>query len=613
MDSLIRHDPDTIDWMTNPVFRHAMIEELGYSAEVSYRMWTNRRFLERYWKMLNDKEKEAEMRPIGKDKMEAINDRNLAKLEIINDSIPDSLRIKESDDLKFLAWWHYREKLAWDRWELLFEYLQLDQEVYDPDIMKANISALYQHSTLQYLAFVYKDQMASCPWVSKHIRDRNYTLITERLAEMEEQEFVHYKSNDASRNLIKEVDFCMDNDVQMFVNSWNQDRDLTGGGALTVSTDYLKSRWVNPGWSLYLFRHLSGRPTAPKQMMMSYQSLSMGAQFHSPYIRYRDNVPLANALFQYDRPFASYVYASRDKYKLWSRGLIRYHSSLQVGNIGNNWGRDIQAMLHRDAIVSSQKVYGWDKQIAHGGRWLLQNNQALDFLLFSTSNSNKTIFIPSLENWHRAYPFRSFGLNVIGTSEAMIGGYLTAAGIGIKVSTCDFRANPGQKTLRAAFQRYPWNLMLEGGFRYRYVYHSSALEGFGYGATFKDDQYDDDAESVYTLNQAFYDEQNQDESHDKWTYDRVPADRDQVVRQLMFWDFRVNLQVRRMTLYWHMTVHTKEWREADKDNLVDFNSFEHLVKDEDKGFYRNTVVPELEEYRNRNWYGFGKVGATWLF
>jgi hypothetical protein len=228
---------------------------------------------------------------------------------------------------------------------------------------------------------------------------------------------------------------------------------------------------------------------------------------------------LAGTLFQFDRPFGFYIYLERSKYRLWSNGLFRHNGAFQVGQIGANAGRDIQALLHRDAVVESQKVYGWDKQVANGGRWLIQINHELDVLLFSTTNERKGVFSKSKnKDWENRYS----GFNVIATSELLYGGYLAAGGLGLRLSGSDFTNQSGQSTLRERLKRkYEFGFNWELGFKWRYANHSCLLEGFGYTRTFIDDKYDDDAESSYTLNQASYLAQDTTTiEEDQWFYDR---------------------------------------------------------------------------------------------
>lgn len=361
---------------------------------------------------------------------------------------------------------------------------------------------------------------------------------------------------------------------------------------------------------------------------MSYQSLTLGMNFYTPYIRYRNNFEMADSLFQYDRPFSSYVFVERSKYRIWPKGLLRHQGALQVGVIGSDWGRDIQATLHRDATVESQKVYGWDKQIGQGGRFLVQLNHRVDVLLFSTTNKYKSFLLQNWKTEHKNALWDFFGVNVIGTGAAYVGGYLTALEGGLKIATTDFTNQSGQNTikafrdpdLRTRNRIFEFGINLEAGIRFRRVIHNSMLEGFGYFTTYKDDKYDDESESVYTLNEAFYSQQNRDSTANPGRYDRTPASQDQLNRTLWLFDLKLNLRWRKMTFYVQSTLHKKEYQIKSDNFNYDIFYDEFADPNDREFFYGKDNDPnddgafgELKEYDKRSYYGYGKIGVVWLW
>ena len=586
-------------WLGNDTLRHTVIRRLDKIIDEKYELWLNPKIFEQHLLRLIDS-------PNGSEE--------LAYLSNIIGLPSDSLLVDGALNKK--AFRNYKDALFYHRWDILISYLQMDKDIYNDTQIAANVSCLEKHTTLQYLSSVYEDQMQNYPYVSKAVKRRNFKLIKEQLAYLEDAIFVHYKSAQADHKNVKEIQAGMLNDNQV-PGGFNQDRDYTGGGKLTISTDLFAGRWLNLGWLRYIGKDRKDRP---HPIMMSYQSLSVGMKFYTPYIRYRNNFDLADSLFQHDRPFASFVFLERSKYRLWPKGLIRNHGTFQIGKIGTDLGRDIQAVLHQDAAVQSQKVYGWQNQVGQGGRWLIQLNQEWDFLLFSTTNKYHS-FVS--QNWRnkRHYANSNFGLNVIGTSEVMFGGYMTAYGGGLRLSSSDFTKQSGTWTLKPfgdargkkSIKPYGGNVFefgisLDAGFRYRRIVHNTMLEGFGYNLTYKDDQYDDESESVYTLNQAYYEQQNELADNDKSTYDRVSPDVDQVNRDLLLFDFNLNLRFRKMMLFWHVTLQQREFTDSE----IDFVGLLPLVQPEDQSFYLQKTIPELQAYRDKKFYGFGTVGATWL-
>ncbi|MCK5028918.1 MAG: DUF2219 family protein [Bacteroidales bacterium] len=569
-------------WLSNELLRHAVVKKLDITFDELYNWWIDAKSFEEFW------------RP---DSIQM----NKSKNESFKNFLGDSVYKEITQDYSRKKWRNNKSALFFQSWDLLFTFLQLDKNIYDQSVMQTNISSIRNHTTLQYLSYIYYYQINNPVYsrVNDFIKTRNFNLINQRLAIIEQTYFVHYKSNDAHLKPVKEIDFFMDNDF-FIPGGFNQDRDYTGGGAITVSTDYFSSRWLNPGWIFY-----SEKGDEPHRIVMNYQTLSVGMHFYTPYIRYRNNYDLADTLHGYDRPFGSYVYFNRSKYRLWPKGLVRYQGSFQVGIIGSNTGRDIQAVLHRDATVKAQRVYGWDTQIANGGRWLLQLNHNIDLLLFSTSNKYKSIFTPNIKNTVA----KNVGWNIIANGDFRYGGFLTSAGGGIKISSTDFTRQSGQETLKPFKNNaYKFAFSVDAGLSYRYVFHNSMLEGFGYRSTYTNDEYDNESESVYSLNQSYYEFQNDYLTGDEVRYPNTPPDYDQLNRHLYLIDFGINFRWRKMTIYYQMTLNRKEFEieEINYEGLMD------IVSDDDKKFFKEEVITELHDYNSKKMYGYGRVGISWL-
>lgn len=488
-----------------------------------------------------------------------------------------------------------------------------DQHAQVPDL----ISYIRHTETLQKLYFEYEfntrfDKLESHP-ISPNQYQENLTEIARQLNILEAEKYIMYQSNSSAYKKVKGIDLYHANDVFMGGGKFgsNQDREMTGAFKFEVSTDYFKARYLNLGWifnGLVFGCHKNDservqRIKHPQNEVLSYQSLSFGGLGYTPYIRYRNNFALADTMHQHDRPFGSYVYVERSKYRLWPNGLVRHHGKFQIGQIGLLAGDKIQAKIHKDLTVESQRVYGWTKQIGNGGRYLIQVNHQADFLLFSTTNKYTSVFTPSKRNEHQAkkpHCKRSIynqafgplkekyaGVNVVGELDLHFGGYLTSFGTGIRFSTLDFIHSTDQKYI---VQRRPnrfdfgWNL--DAGIGYRYVQHSTMLEGLGYWTSFEKDAYDEDNPDYYVLN------------------------KDQINRHLWVVDWGVTLRWRQMTLYYRQTIHRMEYTVAP----IDYNdpSVTALVNPEDQQFYQETIVKEHPSLQNRKFYAYGTVGVSWL-
>lgn len=576
-------------WLQHERLRHEVIRKLEHSFELSYELWFSKGATMKYLKAT------------------PTTDTSANDIKYVENLVKTTQMSKEptAQDFSLKNWLEHREELFFNRWNILFAFLQFDRNIYEEAIITANVSVLKSHHTLQYLSQEYNTRIKTPEYeaVAPFIKDRNFRLIQDRLALVENERFVHYKSNESFTRALKEVDLYMDNDV--LVPPFNQDRDYTGGGALTFTTDYFAWRWLNTGWLTDFSKNRSSGLEKHKPIMMAYQSLSIGMQFYTPYIRYRNNFALADTLFQHDRPFGSYVYVDRSKYRIWPKGFVRHRGSLQVGRIGTNWGRDIQATLHKDAVVESQKVYGWDRQIGQGGRWLVQVNHTMDVLLYSQSNRYRSVFKP----YDSPKRERKSGLNIIATADLRYGGFLSAAGGGLRVANRDFTTLSGGNMLKPRKNNtYRLGLYAYAEVSYRYIIHNSMLEGFGYRTTFTDDLYDDEAVSVYTLNEAFYKSQNEQGLDGERRYPRTPAKFDQLNRNLLFYKAGLGLRSRQMSVYFNISIHTREF----KDSTLDLQALESLVAPEDIDFYRGQVVDELTTYRNRKFYACGQIGVAWL-
>jgi hypothetical protein len=482
------------------------------------------------------------------------------------------------------------------------DFLGLDQENTSADALRSSLSYVQNHYSLQLLYDWYrKNVVENVHPISPATIDRNLQLISEQLANIESERFMMYKSNSSEKKFLKSLNFYTDNDF-FTLGNLNQDREYTGGGSIVLTTDYLAWRWLTTGWLQYIAKTPEDRIRKiqkAKPELMSYQSLGIGFHFYTPYIRYRNNYDLADSMHINDRPFGSFGYVERTKNRLWPSGLVRHQGSLKVGQVGTNAGRDIQGVLHQDVTLESQKVYGWDKQIAHGGRLAAQVNHRLDLLLFSNTNRYSTIFKPYTSfainkvtddsPWPQKLKTRYLGVNLYNRSEVEVGAFNTGFSTGFYLSGLDFTRQAEQGMIKERRNNvYRFGFNYEVGYKYSYVAHNSMLEGFGYFATAEDDPWDDEALTSYQL----------------------PSN--VINRGVHRLEAKLSFRWREMIVYYNVSYNTKEYTLP----LVDLTNAQLAAKvdakAEDQRFFAEDVTREIKEYNDRTFYGYGRVGVVWL-
>ncbi len=440
--------------------------------------------------------------------------------------------------------------------------------------------------------------------------------IAERVHDVEEQQFSMYRTHSAAAQKLKAFNLNHGNDFLATPLLHNQDQEMTGNFRFEFSTDKFKARWLDLGWigsgifgesknAAYRAHKLKN----PKYEMLSYQNISLGGDGYTPYIRYLNNTILADTLHQNDRPFGSYVYLERRKFRLWPKGLIRQNGTFQIGMIGLMTGQFLQAQLHKDAVTESQKVYGWEKQVGNGGRVLMQLCQEVDVMLYSSTNKYSSLFALNkpqtskrrrtsnlgMQNAFGDLPRAYAGFNLSANMNVQYGGYLTALTTGLTVSSLDFLHQSGHiAVVSRRKNQFNFGWHVEASMKYRYVVHNTMLEGLGYTKTFAPDDYDDENSSIYVLSKTV------------------------VNRHLWLAEFKAVLQWRKMTMYYKLNLSRVEYTLPK----VDLNSPEimAIVNDhtanEDPNFYNyftQNIRPEFERAQSRKFYGYGVVGVTWMF
>lgn len=441
--------------------------------------------------------------------------------------------------------------------------------------VERTIAEFDQSFTLQYLYSRIKDMEDTLP---KLVTEQNKKFLIDRIDIQGQKIYTHYENYSSKPNVLKGYEMYHENDVLLAAYWMNQDREMTGAFKFSFFTDYFKCRWLP-----------LGTRKQTQQNILTYQTISIGGSGYTPYIRYYNNIELADSIHKYDRPFCSYAYLERAKNRVWLKGLVRQKGEIQGGMIGTN-GYLIQAKIHEDVNVSAQHVYGWDKQIAKGGRLFLQMNQKWDFLLYSNSNKYSSIVLPRTINVANPGAKKRYrGVNFSSEFDLRYGTLMTSLGGGIRFSTLNFLQQSGNHMIsnNPRFYNVHYGWKFDVGISYRHVIHNSTLEGLGLLNKFPEDKHDIVKSDTYVLNDKL------------------------INRDLFIIDFGFSFKFRKTTVFYRCLFHTREYN--SQLSRVDYSKLEHLVATEDKEYYHNTIQKEQNQFLNDfKWYGYGTIGISWL-
>ena len=315
-------------------------------------------------------------------------------------------------------------------------------------------------------------------------------------------EFAYYGNNEVSSSPLLGVSIFHDNDV--FAPLVNEDRNYTGGGELEIYTDYFKMRFfsnVLPVW---------------RNQVVSYQGIFYGAKAYTPFIRYPGyTLEEKYAMYADDRPFGSFEYFGRAKYWMQEKGKWRARSALSVGTIGGEKTNVVQSIIHRDQVVGSIKVEGWETQIANGGRFSINYDARFEHVLHKITRDNFWV-----------YPTVTAGVHV--------GNFLTAADVGFSISNLKLIQKSGHG-IPKLYQR-KLKFICEFELMARYVQHNTMLEDFGIFKTYEDDPDDDEPISMFVL------------------------ESDQVNRWLLYTRLYLGLKMRKTTIRYDLIFHSNEYQ-----------------------------------------------------
>lgn len=414
-----------------------------------------------------------------------------------------------------------------------------------------------------------------------------FDTINHRLTELISRSYHMYAHRDMVVHPIHSLHIYHDNDVfNMFTE--NLDRDYTGGFRIELTTDRLKIPILRPRDGF---------------KWLSYQSIFIGGEGYTPMAQTtREELQAANVFFETnpntgflsdasldsvsmylqglqettDRPYASFQYLGRAKYRIHYRGKFRATNLTKIGFIGRNLAQDIQARIHQDVIAKSPQILNWDRQIANGGRLAANVEGTVDMQLVSAHSAILS------DKFRSKIPA---GLNLYVPMEYAIGTVATYFGIGLAYSTQNFlRMNAFNDLsydqafvhLDRPLKKAPWCEKFCYGVRRiarhtnftatvmaRRVVHNAMLEGLGVFRPFEVDQLDSEAGSVYTLNE------------------------DQVTKNLFRANFKVNFRLKSMSFYLGQTLLLNREFVVNPDLLASAGNFQ---------------TPKI--------YGWGTIGAN---
>ena len=321
-----------------------------------------------------------------------------------------------------------------------------------------------------------------------------------------------YGYTDTSNQILKSINLSHDNDILM-LSTLNEDRDYTGGFRLEFTTDYLKMR-VFKFWNT--------------DNILTYQSLFIGGEGYTPYIRFTNsevenamNIKLEmsantgyftqssrDVITKYlrfrqvhtDRPFGSFQYIARGKYRLDSYGRWRSKSYFKLGTIGGTLEEKLQELIHKDIDKGSLRVLNWEDQIANGGRTAFNIDHYIDIMLLS---SESTIY---KKDGLGPKKWPNF-VNIYVPVEFHTGTEIDAVGTGIGISNRTLKQRSGNNDLRnnltlsnaCKIKNLYDKLFFSYELRYRKIIHNTMLEGFGWFKTWEDDPLDEDVLTKYNL------------------------------------------------------------------------------------------------------------------
>ncbi len=382
------------------------------------------------------------------------------------------------------------------------QHLEINYQLSEKEALQ---DLLHLKSYLQSIVHSLEESMPD-ELLDLNLLRQKHQLLTVHIDRIIRKNYLMYNDPDSNYpKWMKSINLYHDNDFLSLVGP-NLDKDYTGGFKFEWTTDYLKLRFLNS-------RLVS-------KQILSYQSVLFGGEGYSPYVRFDIDEFRADSLLnntqeddtfispldlpgvknemrknqmKSDRPFASFQYVARAKYRMHVQGIFRGRSIIKVGRVGGEIGRNIQAIIHQDLITNSQQVLNWEDQIASGGRYAFNVDHSFDFMLLSKRN---TLFDRS-ENREANFYYIPKWLNIYMPLDISYGTVYTYQEFGIGFTNKHFIFQNQNYGFRQEKGSYPFLLNID--YRIRHVTHNGFLEGIGLFAPFEDDILDTEPVNKYVL------------------------------------------------------------------------------------------------------------------
>lgn len=423
----------------------------------------------------------------------------------------------------------------------------------------------------------------------KGIIERNIRLVDEYLDNLLEEELSDYSNADASKTIIKGIEINLLNDlftptsILGFNSTPNLDKNYTGGGMLEIRTDLFKMR-LNP--ISIKFKNQSIDINGNR--WFRYQGITAGLDVFTPYLRTFDTITGVSGtdslvrifsndsiwINPWDRPFYSFKFIGRNVYRINMQQNVKINTSLKIGLVGTDAAKGFQSVLHRDVTTGSVTPWGWNTQIANGGRVAFQYEGRVDLLLWSCEDG-------ILRRYRPVKPATNFSAQ----TEFLIGNTTTALQLGMRYSNRSFESTNGRFFPNTDNKKF----VIDAGINCRYVFWNGTLQGFG----IVKQKIDEDASSpidVYVLS------------------------KDEVLNLVGYFDVNMGLRVGKAMIYLTSVYHTPEYWIKYSDAQAEYENYlEENLTSEYLGNLHTKRGDFLPGEKQKYGYYYGVLGLNYKF
>ncbi len=368
----------------------------------------------------------------------------------------------------------------------LLPTLNIDSlDKYDEHYLKYYLDKISHTETITWLEYVLERRLDSSEVnyfntnLSAYVLKEVIALVRKRVEEVVSKDFSMYAFTETSNKKVKTIYAEHTNDFLHVRQDLNEDRDLTGAFRIEVTTDWLKMRFTklkNDNW---------WNPNS--RSWYSYQSVFVGGEGYTPYLRDTSIFKAGTSVDSSDRPYASITYFGRAKYAIYRHGRFRIFSQFKIGSIGSTSPNSIQSTIHRDVTIGSVKPQGWDSQIAAGGRVAVSYEKTIELMVLSknwflsraiTSFTKRKLGINEQTHVSR-FKWMEY-VNISIPLELKVGHDMTSASIGVNFCTKSFKSSGGiNMPFNNQRKRNHADFLFNYKLLFRYVQHNSMLEGYG--------------------------------------------------------------------------------------------------------------------------------------